>query len=772
MAIVVPIVADTSGLVRNLTKGSNGLSKFGKVAAVAAGAAGIGALVATVRVGIGEFVEQEKVIAQTNAVLKSTKSAANVTAKEIGNLSTAIMKKTGIDDEAIQSGQNLLLTFTKVRNEAGKGNDVFNQATVLMTDLSVAMGKDMTSSAMLVGKALNDPIKGVSALSRAGVQFTKDQKASIEAMVESGNVMGAQKMILKELETQFGGSAKAAGQTLSGQLNILKQTFNNLAGDLVARFMPNVTRAAQALVNFIQRFADAPTLKAKVEVITGAVGGVWERIKNWWNTGERKELPSGIKLTPPGKSQVNEFLSNLAASMNAEIDRTGRALGRSLVRGIFGGAKSQAAATGESTGGSIVRALVFNEAAFKVGKRIVTAIFSGIREELGNTDFSAFTTWLNGLANFLSPVGTQVGKRVWNAIEDGARPRRGGAQSRLANVITTAVRDAVQAARGSLMASGSTLSDMLAQIVDRKRLSPGGLSGGDILKQSREIEDRRLDLQEKQLKAALDEAEDKTEAQLALDEFYLQKEALLRQRSVDDDVKSNGEKIANLTERFNQGLIDARTFETELRGIIGGETGAELGFAFASAFDRELRTIINTVNDIFSTVGTGVPIAPGSSNVASTQTAENQRRFDEALEGWKKRREERREQAVNFRKRPGSAGGAKLTDAEQKEITEIMAAWDRNNPKPKKADYGLALGGILKKTVFSAGEAGPEAVMPLSGRGGVMLRDALGMNERRGSTYNITVNAGMGASGTDLGREIVEAIKKYERTNGNVFASA
>ena len=50
------------------------------------------------------------------------------------------MKKTGVDDEAIPSGENLLLTFTNIRNEAGKGNDVFDQATTATLDLSVALG--------------------------------------------------------------------------------------------------------------------------------------------------------------------------------------------------------------------------------------------------------------------------------------------------------------------------------------------------------------------------------------------------------------------------------------------------------------------------------------------------------------------------------------------------------------------------------------------------------------------------------------------------------
>ena len=63
-----------------------------------------------------------------------------------------MMKKTGIDDEAIQSGENLLLTFTKVQNKAGKGNDIFTKATHVMADMSVALGQDMTTSADATGE--------------------------------------------------------------------------------------------------------------------------------------------------------------------------------------------------------------------------------------------------------------------------------------------------------------------------------------------------------------------------------------------------------------------------------------------------------------------------------------------------------------------------------------------------------------------------------------------------------------------------------------------
>ncbi len=379
MALTVPIVADTSGLVRGLGRAQGRLRTFGKVAALAAGAAGIGAMVQTLRIGTAEFMEQQKVAAQTGAVLKSTGGIANVTAKQIGSLSTALMKKSGVDDEAIASGQNLLLTFTKIRNETGKGNDIFDQATVAMLDLSVAMGKDLNSSAILVGKALNDPVKGATALSRAGVQLTKGQKDQIEAFVESGRVLEAQKIILQELTTQFGGSAEAAGKTLPGQLNILKQTFNNLAGEIAAKFLPGLATAATKLVGFLNQFGKQPTLDAKVRFVIDKFGDlIWsgaQTIANWWNKPkvQFEDNPANrlkVTIAPPGRDQANAFARDLVRKLNDAIDQFGFALGYNLTGFIFSGARRGSADQGSKLANDIVKNIIINKPGLDAGKRL------------------------------------------------------------------------------------------------------------------------------------------------------------------------------------------------------------------------------------------------------------------------------------------------------------------------------------------------------------------------------------------------------------------
>lgn len=207
------------------------MESLGGVASRVIGGIALGGLVHSV---FGEADEARKVGAQTEAVLRSTGGAANVTAAEVGDLATSLSNLAGVDDELIQSGANLLLTFKSVRNEAGAGNDIFNQATAIALDMSKALGTDLTSAVTMVGKALEDPIRGVAALRRVGANFTTDQMDQIRVMVATGRQMDAQKLILRELTTEYGGSA-AAQATATDKMKVAA---GNLAEKLGTALMP------------------------------------------------------------------------------------------------------------------------------------------------------------------------------------------------------------------------------------------------------------------------------------------------------------------------------------------------------------------------------------------------------------------------------------------------------------------------------------------------------------------------------------------------------
>jgi hypothetical protein len=187
----------------------------GRIAAVGIAAA-TGALVAAgyaatklVQSSLSEAREAQKVSAVTRAEIKATGGVANVTERSMSRLAGAISRKAGMDDEAIQSGANLLLTFKNIRNETGKGNKIFDQATQAAVDLSAAGFGSIQSGSKMLGKALNDPLKGITALSKAGVTFSADQVERITNYVEENDLLAAQKVILGEVQAQVGGVAAA-----------------------------------------------------------------------------------------------------------------------------------------------------------------------------------------------------------------------------------------------------------------------------------------------------------------------------------------------------------------------------------------------------------------------------------------------------------------------------------------------------------------------------------------------------------------------------------
>lgn len=272
--IEIQITGDSRDLEKALGRATKSTQTFGqkvtKGAKVAGLAIGAGLAVAA-KVGFDELAEGQRVAAQTQAALKSTGGVANVTAGHIEDLAGKLQKLSGADDEAIQAGENLLLTFTNIQNRVGKGNDIFDQATKTMVDMSVALGQDSSQSALQLGKALNDPVRGLTALRKVGVSFTKGQEKQIAAMVKAGDVAGAQKVILKELQKEFGGSAKAAGETLPGKLAIAKGQFENMAGALMESLLPALTVIAEKLTSFANFLSEHEGLTKVLVIGLGAL---------------------------------------------------------------------------------------------------------------------------------------------------------------------------------------------------------------------------------------------------------------------------------------------------------------------------------------------------------------------------------------------------------------------------------------------------------------------------------------------------------------------
>lgn len=201
---------------------------------------------------LAEFDAQAKANAQTMSVLKSTNNAAGRSLQEIVDQSTKLSQTTLFTDDQVQSAQNLMLTFKDVKGE------VFDAAIPTLLDVSTAMDQGLKETAIQVGKALNDPIQGLAALRRVGIQFTDSQENQIKTLVESGRMMEAQSIILGELQSQFGGSAEAAASAGAGglqqygkRIGEIKESLGGLINQGINSLMPMFNSLALVLENVV-----------------------------------------------------------------------------------------------------------------------------------------------------------------------------------------------------------------------------------------------------------------------------------------------------------------------------------------------------------------------------------------------------------------------------------------------------------------------------------------------------------------------------------------
>ena len=205
--------ADAWGRVGSLF--SRGLGFLG----ITAGIAGIKSFIDS---SIDAFRIQEKAVAQVKAGIESTAGAAGLSLQELKKEAAEFERTTLFgDEEVLKNVTAQLLTFTNITGDA------FKRTQAATLDLATRMDGDLKGAALQLGKALNDPVANLSALSRSGIQFSKEQKELIKSLVETNRLSDAQTIILDELNNQFGGSALAAAEA-DGGFTQLANTFGSV----------------------------------------------------------------------------------------------------------------------------------------------------------------------------------------------------------------------------------------------------------------------------------------------------------------------------------------------------------------------------------------------------------------------------------------------------------------------------------------------------------------------------------------------------------------
>lgn len=186
------------------------------------GAIGGITIAATIKKVIDETVKYQNQQAQLNAVLKSTGESAGFSAQELNKMADEMSGKSVFSSGEINEAQTRLLSYTRVVGEQ------FPRAMQNVIDMAQRMGMDVKQAAETVGRALDIPSQGLTALSKQGFRFTEEQKKMVEQLERTGKTAEAQGLILKAMESSYAGAAEAARGTLGGAIKSLQNSLSDL----------------------------------------------------------------------------------------------------------------------------------------------------------------------------------------------------------------------------------------------------------------------------------------------------------------------------------------------------------------------------------------------------------------------------------------------------------------------------------------------------------------------------------------------------------------
>lgn len=706
---------------------------------------GASALVGTIGDAVQAAADYQKLGFQTESVLKSTGNAANTSVKGIQDLASELEYLSGVDEALIINSENVLATFTKVSNGVGAGNDIFDQATKAALNMSSALGTDLQGSTLQIGKALNDPIKGITALSRAGVSFTEQQKDQIKALAKSGDTLGAQKLILGELTTEFGGAAEAAGKGFNGSMARLKDTVADTTRDIATKFLPTIANVADGLsmlikgdlggfstkmkelgdqakefgINVITKLKESwPMIKAEfLKWGTAAITWISEAIPKFYEKyGEfvlalfakvSETLPglldkiaawreAFVAWVPGAVTRLLENISKLGAKLGEWIGAHGADLVSDLVQwGIaFAGFAIKALPGLLLNLGKVIIAIgkwiitdgvpMLIKLAFTLGQAIIEGLWNGISKATsGFTD--KITKWfkenvIGGVKKLLgiaspSKVFEEIGGYVVDGFSAGLSKMKASdiatSFSAIVDNIKTKLGSALDGAKSKLEAAQQAFKDFAGGV---KTSVTGGISFLDALTGSKENGGSFLEALSGQASKAKDfSAKVSTLLVMGFKETGIQQ---VLSAGADAGIAIADELIAGGADAIAtaNGLLSAtEKLATDL-GEQGAQSFYQAGVTNGQALVQGIQDAITSSESVFASVG--------------------QKAIDEIIKD--------------------AGGKKKLKKSDKAAIKAIADASGMAMPK-------LATGGIVTEpTVAMIGEAGPEAIIPLSKMNGSM----------------------------------------------------
>ena len=742
--INVLVNADPRKFKQGMSEAEGALGKLGGAAKgaaklVAAAGAAMGVAAAAFA---AKSIQAGEAAATANARLEQIATSmglfgteADDVARRLQNLATEQARLTGVNQNTIKESQALLLTFKELAVSADEAGGAFDRATQLTLDMAAAGFGSATDNAKQLGKALNDPIKGLTALSRSGIQFTEDQKGLIKSLVESGQMLEAQDLILAEIEAQVGGTAEATANA-SDKMRVGMSQVSETVGLLLLPYFNQLVD--YILANVLPAFEDFA-----VDAVRDIENGV---VRARAALGLLRDRYEEVRVA------ADEMAASIRDEVTVEFERGKK----------FAEDYNDELAVAAGAIGGIVAALITYQTA-TAAARGATLLFTAANLALN------FVLALNPILLIIVTIGALVGAlilayqrfesvrevvdRVWAAIQTAAEVVWEFTQTAWAALLEAleSIQPAIDTVVELFYIVRDAISTAISDAVDAVKESLGPLAGW--------FQDNVVDT----IAAAV--------------EFFI----TLFQKIVDflrpllatlvDIVSAAIEMIVSIIVGFvdyirpifeifwdAMKMIVTVAFEAieniieialaVIRGLFEAGTALLKG-DFGAVWDALKGIVVDALAAIWDFVSTffgelldflkGLPEKIGRATIGMFNGIKNA--FKEAINfiirGWN---------ALEFRV-PGFSIGPIGYDGFTLGVPDI----------PLLADGGI----VNRATLAVIGEAGPEAVVPLDrAKGGI-----------GGNTYNITVQAGVGDPGM-IGQSVVDAITAYERRNGAGWRAA
>lgn len=301
---------DINGLAGRISSAFSGVGSV--VAKVAAGiSAAVGAISGFAATKIfGEAIAEADAYAEEmkriEGVIAATGGAAGLTAAQVDEMARA--SEASSSEFRLAAAQ--LLTFKSV------SADVFGTTMGLAVDLAETGFGSVESAAVMMGKALENPAVGLSALGEAGVSFTEAQKELIKSLVSAGDLAQAQGIILDAVAGQVGGVAEAMGGTLSDATDAVSKRFGELKIQLGAAVTPVLAEVGSKIASLYERLRDS----GAVAEFGDAIAGMAQRASSALiEFADSVDWPAWAQSVGSAITRAGQAISLLTSSVSAAL---------------------------------------------------------------------------------------------------------------------------------------------------------------------------------------------------------------------------------------------------------------------------------------------------------------------------------------------------------------------------------------------------------------------------------------------------------------------